>query len=99
MTTTGRRICDPSDFEKTIFNTICAREFLVLDGTIFLVIRKLDAISAKVISLLLRIVNFNRNCGKRREYLKFLTEISNFGKTHFILERVICVLYIYDPST
>ena len=74
--------------KKLYFNTICAREFLVLERTIFLVIRKLDAISAKVISLSLRIVNFNRNCGKRREYLKFLTEISNFGKTHFILERV-----------
>ena len=65
---------------KLYFSTICAPEFLV--------IRKLYAISANLISLSLRIINFNRNCDKRREYLKFFTEISNFGKTHFILERV-----------
>ena len=66
---------------KLHFNTICA--------PVFLVIRKLYAISAKLISLSLRSVNFNRNCDKRREYPKFLTDISNFGKTHFILERVL----------
>ena len=81
MTTIGSRIfATIVILIKLYFNTICAPEFLV--------IRKLYAISAKLISLSLRIVNFNRNCDKCREYLKFLTKISNFGKIHFILERV-----------
>ena len=56
---------------KLYFNTICVREYFVLERAIFPVIRKLGAISAKLISLSLRIVNFNRNCDKRREHLKF----------------------------
>ena len=88
MTTIGSRIfATIVILIKLYFNTICAPEFLV--------IRKLYAISAKLISLSLRIINFNRNCDKRREYLKFLTEISNFGKTHFILERVYIMLLYY----
>ena len=80
MTTISRIFATIVILIKLYFNTFCAPEFLV--------IRKLYAISANLISLSLRIINFNRNCDKRREYLKFFTEISNFGKTHFILERV-----------
>ena len=78
MTTIGSRIfATIVILIKLYFNTICAPEFLIN--------RKLyAAISAKLISLSLRIVSFNRNCDKCREYRTFLTEtISNFGKIPF----------------
>ena len=49
---------------------------------------KHQVFSSELISLSLRIINLKARCFWLRENIEFYIENSNFGKTHFSLERV-----------